>query len=47
MVHPVACVFAVIGITVVSWWKRFGKGSFPDSLREVKASIEPWAQRAA
>ena len=36
-----------VGITIVSWWKRFGSGNFPDSLREVEASIEPWAQRAA
>jgi hypothetical protein len=36
-----------VGLTIVSWWKRFGKGNFPDSLREVERSIEPWAQRAA
>jgi uncharacterized protein YuzE len=37
----------LIGITIVSWWKRFGSGAFPDSLKEVERSIEPWAQRAA
>lgn len=37
----------LVGITVVNWWKRFGRGPFPDSLREIERSIEPWAQRAA
>ena len=37
----------LIGITVVTWWKRFGQGPFPDSLSEVEQHIEPWAQRAA
>ena len=37
----------LVGLTIVGWWKRFGKGNFPDSIREVEASIEPWAQRAA
>ncbi len=37
----------LVGLKIDSWWKRFGKGSFPDSLREVGASVEPWAHRAA
>ena len=37
----------LVGITIVSWWKRFGLGPFPDSLREIERRIEPWAQRAA
>lgn len=36
-----------IGLTVVNWWKRFGRGQTPDSLRELERSIEPWAQRLA
>ena len=37
----------LIGITVISWWKRFGHGSLPDSIRELAARIEPWAGRVA
>jgi hypothetical protein len=37
----------LIGITIVSWWKRFGKGVLPDSLRELHAKIEPWAEKVA
>jgi uncharacterized protein YuzE len=37
----------LIGITVISWWKRFGQGSLPDSLRELAARIEPFARKVA
>lgn len=37
----------VIGLTVVNWWKRFGQGALPDSLREIHARIEPWGQKLA
>ncbi len=37
----------VVGLTVVNWWKRFGRGGLPDSLRELEARIEPWARRLA
>ena len=33
----------VVGITVVSWWKRFGTGVFPDSIAEIHRRIEPLA----
>ena len=36
-----------VGITVVGWWKRFGSGTLPDSLREIARSVEPWASRIA
>ncbi len=36
---------AVIGMDVISWWKRFGQGASPDSLREVECRLEPMAQR--
>lgn len=36
-----------IGLTIISWWKRFGQGSVPDSLRELAARIEPWAGKLA
>jgi len=36
-----------VGLTVVSWWKRFGQGSFPDSLSEIQRHIEPLARRIA
>ncbi len=37
----------LIGITVVSWWKRFGHGAFPDSLTEIHGLVEPWAEKVA
>ena len=37
----------LIGITVISWWKRFSKGSPPDSLRELAIRIEPYARKIA
>jgi uncharacterized protein YuzE len=37
----------LIGITIVSWWKRFGTGSLPDSLRDLQTRIEPWSRRVA
>ena len=36
-----------IGLTVINWWKRFGQGTFPDSLSEIERQIEPWAQKLA
>ena len=38
---------APIGLTIVSWWKRFGQGAFPDSLSEIQRHIEPWARKLA
>jgi hypothetical protein len=35
-----------IGMTIVNWWKRFGSGPLPDSVRELAARVDPWAQRA-
>jgi hypothetical protein len=35
------------GMTIVNWWKRFGKGALPDSIHELGQAIEPWAQRLA
>lgn len=37
----------VVGLTVVNWWKRFGLGKPPDSLRDLEHSIEPWARKLA
>lgn len=31
---------ALIGITVVNWWKRSGHGQLPDSLREIGRNVE-------
>ena len=36
-----------IGLTVVSWWERFGKGTFPDSISEIQRQIEPLAGKLA
>ena len=36
-----------VGLTVVNWWKRFGKGALPDSIREFQKMIEPWAKKIA
>ena len=30
-----------VGLTVISWWKRFGNGVLPDSISELSAHIEP------
>jgi hypothetical protein len=38
---------AVIGMTVVNWWKRFGQGTLPDSIKGITARIEPWAKKFA
>jgi len=36
-----------VGLTVVSWWKRFGRGVFPDSSSEISRLIEPMTKRFA
>jgi len=36
-----------VGLTVVYWWKRFGKGALPDSISSIQRLIEPWARRIA
>ena len=36
-----------VGLTVVNWWKRFGKGDLPDSIAELQRQIEPWAKKVA
>lgn len=37
----------LVGVTVVSWWKRFGHGPLPDSIAQIQQQIEPLAQRVA
>jgi Na+-translocating ferredoxin:NAD+ oxidoreductase RnfG subunit len=37
----------LVGITIVSWWKRFGHGALPDSISEIQKRIEPLARRVA
>jgi len=36
-----------VGITVVDWWKRFGQGDLPDSIKQLELCIKPWAKRIA
>jgi hypothetical protein len=36
-----------IGVTIVSWWKRFGRGGLPDSIQEIQRRIEPLAGKPA
>ena len=36
-----------VGLTVVSWWKRFGQGKLPDSISQIQDVIEPWANKLA
>ena len=36
-----------VGLTVISWWKRFGNGPLPDSIREIQQRIEPLALKVA
>ena len=37
----------LVGITIVNWWKRFGSGPLPDSIREIQQRIEPLALKVA
>ena len=34
-----------MGITIISWWKRFGHGALPDSIAEIQKQIEPLAKK--
>jgi uncharacterized protein YuzE len=36
-----------VGLTVVSWWKRYGHGALPDSIVEIQKLIEPLAKKVA
>ena len=36
-----------VGLTVVSWWKRFGQGTLPDSISEIQKRIEPLVKKVA
>lgn len=36
---------ALVGLTVVSWWKRFGTGELPDSLADIARAVEPMAAK--
>jgi len=36
-----------VGLTVVNWWKRFGRGELPDSLRAIEEYIKPWGNKIA
>jgi uncharacterized protein YuzE len=38
---------AVAGLTVLSWWKRFGHGALPDSIAEIQKHIEPLTKKVA
>jgi uncharacterized protein YuzE len=38
---------AVVGLTIVSWWKGCGGGALPDSIAELERRIEPWARKLA
>ena len=37
----------VVGMTIVNWWKRFGEGDLPDSIKQLERCIEPWAHKIA
>lgn len=37
----------VVGLEIVNWWTRFGKGERPDSMSELAHLIEPWVGRIA
>ena len=36
-----------IGLTIVNWWKRFGKGALPDSIAQIQKRIAPLSRRIA
>lgn len=35
----------LVGLTIVNWWKRFGQGGQPDSIKELERHIEAWGQQ--
>ncbi len=37
----------IVGLTVLDWWKRYGRGSRTDSISELESRIEPLAARIA
>ncbi len=37
----------VAGMTIVNWWKRYGKGELPDSIHALEQAVEPWARGLA
>jgi len=37
----------LIGVTIVSWWKRSDRGTLPDSIREIQKIIEPFGKKVA
>jgi hypothetical protein len=37
----------LVGITVVNWWKRFGRGDLRDSIQAIRQHIAPWAAKLA
>ena len=36
-----------VGLTVISWWQRFGSGPLPDSITEIVRRLEPWVGKIA
>ncbi len=36
---------AIIGFTVINWWKRFGSGELSDSFQAISKQIEPLTTR--
>lgn len=38
---------ALVGLTAISFWKRFGAGPLPDSVAQITRSAEPLAKRIA
>jgi hypothetical protein len=36
-----------VGLTVVSWWKRYGDGALPDSIAQIQQHVEPLANQVA
>jgi hypothetical protein len=36
-----------VGLTLISWWERFGDGPLPNSLRELCARVQPFATQIA
>ena len=36
-----------VGITITNWWKNYGHGQLPDSLKDIEHTIEPFAKKVA
>lgn len=44
IIHRADADDAVVAVTIVNWWHRYGQGALPDSLREIAGRVESVAR---